>query len=114
MSVTWAAVAAAGLWFAALWAYAAVMHAKARVESGELTRFWLVTLWPLAAAALVLDLAFNAVFGWVMFAESPFGRGWLFSTRVQHHYRKSLGWRADLADFWARQLNCLDPGHIRP
>ena len=100
------------LWFSVLWAFVAVMHAKARLE--ELTWFWKVNLAPLALAGIVLDVVFNYTFGWLMFVEWPWDTGaTLFSGRVQHHYRHDTGWRLALAAFWARQLNQMDPGHIR-
>lgn len=103
------------LWFVTIWAFVAVMHGKALVERGALTRFWSFHVWPLAIVALLLDVTFNLTFGWVMFGELPLARGhWLFSERVQYHYRRSISWRGRLAEFWARQLNAVDPGHIGP
>lgn len=103
---------AAGVWFGVIWAYVAVMHAKMRLP--ELTLFWKVHMLPLALIGLALDLVFNYTFGWLMFLEWPWSTGEpLFSGRVQHHYRHGDGWRLKLASFWARQLNQMDPGHIR-
>lgn len=113
-SLLWLAVSACGLWFSVHWCYAAMMAAKSAKEGGRLTLYWQVILLPLAAVGLLLDFAFQFTFGWMLFLESPFGRGWLFSSRVHYHYRESTGWRADLAEFWARNLNVFDPTHIRP
>lgn len=107
-----AAALLAGLWLGVVWAFVAVMHGKARMESGDLTLFWKVHLFPLAAVGVVLDCAFNVTFGTAMFLELP--RELLFSSRVQRHFRRSHDWRFSLAQFWAKQLNQMDPGHIRP
>lgn len=102
-------VLAAALWCGALWLYVLVMAAKSARDRGQLTRFWRLHLAPLVLAALVVDVAFNLVFG-PMFLELP--REVLFSSRVERHYRGSSGWRLILATFWARNLNVFDPKHI--
>jgi len=109
----WFALAAVGLWFGVHWAYVLAMAARAALERGELTVYWWVMLVLPALVGVVLDFAFNITFGWLMFLETPTGRGWLFSHRVQHHFLHSTGWRGDLAEFWARNLNVFDPRHIR-
>jgi hypothetical protein len=98
------ALALVGLWFAVHWAFVAIMHAKA-IRS-ELTLYWRVMLWPLALIGLVLDVAFNVVFGSIMFREIP--RELLFTSRVQRHAAAGSA----LALWWARQLNQFDPGHV--
>jgi hypothetical protein len=98
-------VAAVGLWFGVHWAFVAIMHAKA-VRS-QLTLYWKVMLWPLAAIGLALDVAFNVVFGSLMFLELP--RELLFTSRCQRHAHKG----SRLALWWAKQLNAFDPGHIK-
>lgn len=100
----WAAV----LWFGVHWAYVLVMAAKAALERGELTRYWIVNLLPTAIVGYLLDFAFQFTFGWVMFAETPFRGGLMFSGRVQYHYRYGNGWRRRFAAFWARNLNVME------
>lgn len=99
----------AAIWLGALWLYVLVMGARAAQQAGTLTLFWKLHLYPLAIVGLVLDVAFNLTFG-LMFLELP--REFLFSSRVERHYRRSDGWRRDLALFWARNLNVFDPKHI--
>jgi hypothetical protein len=95
----------AGLWFGVHWAFVAIMNAKAARE--RLSLYWKVMLYPLAAIGLVLDVAFNAVFGSLMFLELP--RELLFTSRCQRHAHKG----SRLALWWAKQLNAFDPGHIK-
>lgn len=97
------------IWVAVLWAYPLVMAARAAQQAGTLTLFWKVHLYPLAIVAIALDVAFNLTFG-MMFLEAP--RELLFSSRVERHFRKSSGWRLDLATFWARNLNVFDARHV--
>lgn len=99
------------IWFGVHWCYVTVTHAKAVFERQGLSLYWKVHLLPLAAVGLVLDLAFNVVFGTIMFRELP--RELLFSSRVQRHVRNG-GKRFGLASFWARALNTFDPDHIKP
>lgn len=96
--------------FVGLWAFIAVMHAKAIFAN--LTVFWKIVVAPLAVIGLVLDwLFFNWLLGSLMFLELP--RELLLTSRVKRHYRTSDGWRRDLATWWRRQLNLIDPGHIK-
>ncbi len=115
----------ASIWLGVMVLFIVVMHAKVIVAEQELTLFWKVHLYPLAAVGILLDWVFNWSFGVVMFAElppitwEPVGRfslpipELLFSSRVGRHVEHSSGWRLKLALFWARQLNQIDPGHIR-
>lgn len=107
-----AILTAVAVWFSVHWLYALTMGAKAAADAGKLTKYWTVMLLPAAALGVVLDFAFQFTFGWVMFLETPFRGGLMFSGRVQHHYRNSDGWRKRLAQFWARNLNVFDPTHI--
>lgn len=108
------ALSLVAIWFGVIWSFVAVMHGKARMQAGGLTRFWKLHLGLLGLIGLALDLVFNYTLGWLMFFEWPWSTGEaLFSGRVQHHYRRADGWRYSLAAFWARQLNQMDPGHIR-
>lgn len=98
------------LWFGVHWAYVLVMAAKDAMNRGKLTLYWKVHLVPAAIAGAVLDLVFNGTFGW-MFLDVP--KPVLFSSTVQYHFRHAEGWRKNLAEFWARNLNVFDD-HIRP
>lgn len=100
----------AGLWFGATGCYVLVIHAKVLRDAGRLNLFWTINLLPWAVVGLTLDASFNATVGTLMFAELP--REWLFSARVQRHYRGG-GWRRDIASWWGRQLNQIDPTHIK-
>jgi hypothetical protein len=100
---------AAVIWLGALWAFAAVMHARAVMKREALTLFWRVNLLPLAVIGFALDVAFNLTFGTLMYRELP--RELLFTTRTKRHFA-GTGSRKRMADFWARQLNLLDPGHV--
>lgn len=99
------------IWLGVIWAYIAVMHAKAVLERGQLSLFWKVHIVPLAVVGLLLDVAFNVTFGSIMFRELP--REWLFSSRVQRHVKAGVSKRFGLAMFWTRQLNAFDADHIR-
>jgi hypothetical protein len=99
---------AAGLWLAVHWAFVAVMHAKA--VRAQLSLYWKVMLWPLVVIGLVLDVAFNVVFGSLMFLELP--RELLFTSRCKRHFR-GAGRGQRLAAWWGRQLNAFDPGHVK-
>lgn len=101
-------------WFTLAGAFVLVMHAKKLRDEGNLTLFWKVNIAPWAVAGSVLDIAFNVLVGWIVFAESPVPREVMFSSRVKRHYRESDGWRWHVAAWWARQLNSIDPGHIKP
>ena len=108
-------ISALVIWIGVMWAFVAVMHCKKIAETEELTLFWKVHIYPLAGIGLVLDFLFNYTFGWLAFMEWPWAGGVepLFTARVQRHYDHSMGWRADLADWIAIQLNQIDPRHIK-
>lgn len=113
-NLTWAALSTCGVFLAVNWLYVLVMAAKAAMERGTLTPYWTAVLSIAAVIGVVLDFVFQFTFGWLMFAETPFRGGLMFSGRVQHHFRHGAGWRKALAGFWARNLNVFDPDHIRP
>lgn len=96
------------IWFGTCWSFVAVMHAKALMQRGELSKFWKVNLAPLAVLGLLLDAVFNVTFGTLLFHELP--RELLFSARVQRHWRADKGNR--MAAFWADTLNQMDHDHI--
>lgn len=107
-----AILTAVAVWLGVVWAYIAVMHAKAVNERSGLSLFWKVHVLPLAVVGLVLDGVFNLTFGTLMFRELP--HELLFSARVQRHARRQpADRRRDLAMFWARQLNTFDSEHIK-
>jgi hypothetical protein len=57
------------------------------------------------------DVVFNIVRGTWTFREFP--QEFLFSRRVQRHFRnKGGGWRHEKAKRWATLLNAIDPDHI--
>lgn len=95
------------LFFSVHWSFVAIMHARSKRQ--ELSLYWKVMLYPLAAIGLVLDVAFNVVFGSLMFLELP--RELLFTSRCKRHFR-GHGRGQRLAAFWAKQLNQFDPGHV--
>lgn len=97
-------------WFVLMGSFVLVMRAKRLLnEDGELSLFWLVNILPWAAVGLLLDLAFNATAGSIMYLEVP--REWLFTSRCKRH-KDDAGWRGHVARWWARQLNQIDPGHV--
>ncbi len=106
-----AALSIAAFWLALVASFVAVMHGKRLIEDGGLSLFWRANLWPLAVIAFALDFVFDLVFGHLMFLDLRWHT--LFSNRVQWHYRRSGGWRFRLAVWWAKNLNQVDPGHIR-
>lgn len=107
-----AALTFAGLWFGVTGCFMLVMHAKKLREAGRLNRFWAFNVFPWAVVGILLDAVFNVLAGTAMFLELP--RELLFSARVQRHHWHSDGWRKRLAMFWAKQLNAVDPTHIKP
>jgi hypothetical protein len=104
-NVTGLALSLLVVWFGVHWSFVAIMHAKSARD--RLSRYWKVMLWPLVVIGLVLDVAFNVVFGSLMFLELP--RELLFTSRCQRHAHKG----SRLALWWAKQLNAFDPGHIK-
>lgn len=99
-------------WFVLAGAFVLVVHAQKLRRQGRLTPFWYAHVLPWAVVGIALDVAFNLLVGWILFAESPIPREWLFSDRVTRHFLDSSGWRESQAVWWARQLNAIDPGHI--
>ena len=86
-------------------------------------------LWPLyiasAAVTLALDPPFNFLWGSLLFTERP--HEWLFTTRVERHYRtlkyvgsplapvlvkQSTTHEQRMAIFWAEFLNSIDRYHV--
>jgi hypothetical protein len=73
---------------------------------------------------LVLDVLFNAAWGSFLFREWP--REWLFTSRVERHYRTCywtgtnyldavphpLTYEQRMAVDWANFLNSIDPLHV--
>lgn len=131
------------LWLAALPAgfvllsicFMAYGCAAAMLERDGIPALWWPGLLVAFVVGLVLDLAFNAVAGWILFAESPLPlvRDWAlrllyipgrfvgmdnpggeltFSERVKRHWHESSGWRQREATAWARALNAAVPNHI--
>lgn len=97
-----------GLWFV----YRAVMWLKKRREAIKAkSRALYYAAYAFVAVALVLDVAYNAVVGTVLFAEPP--RELTFTSRLKRHKRGDYGtWRWRLAHwFCAELLNPYDPGH---
>lgn len=104
--IGWIALA----WFTLMGSFVLVMRAKRMLaDGGELSLFWLVNILPWALVGLVLDAAFNATAGTIMYLELP--RELLFTSRTKRH-RDDEGWRGDVARWWKRQLNQIDPGHV--
>lgn len=101
----------ATLWFGTTGLYVLVMHAKKLRDASGLNLFWTVSLLPWAVLAVALDVLFNLVVGTICFAELP--HEWLFTHRVQRHVNQSAGWRLNVALFWMRQLNQIEPNHVR-
>ena len=99
-----------GLWFGVTGIYVMSMHAKKLRDEGKLNLFWTVNILPWAFVGLILDALFNATAGTVMFASLP--RELLFSSRVQRHVLDD-SWRGHVARFWKRQLNQIEPNHIK-
>jgi len=104
-------LAMAGVWFGVTGCYVLVIHAKKLRDAGGLNLFWTVNVLPWAVLGLVLDVVFNATAGVVCFAELP--REILFTNRVQRHVDESDGRRLAIALWWMRQLNQIEPGHVR-
>lgn len=99
----------AALWFGVHWLYVVAMAAKQAVVADKLTTYLWVMLAPAALLGLVLDVAFNVIFGTIVFRELP--REWLFTSRCRRHIQ-GAGSRQRMARWWAKQLNPFDQGHI--
>lgn len=107
MSILIAFAWLAALWFGLHWSYVALMAAK----RATLTPYWKVMLYPLAVPALLADVAFNFLFGTIIFAELP--KELMFSSRVQRHADGDpADWQHPIALWWAKQLNVFDD-HIK-
>lgn len=96
------------LFFSVHWAFVAIMHAKSLGK--RITLYWRLVLVPLAIIGVVADVAFNMIFGTVVYLELP--REWLFTARCRRHFRGKRGWRKTISEFFAKQLNQFDPGHV--
>jgi hypothetical protein len=97
-------------YFTLMGSFVLVMRAKRMLkEGGELSLFWLVNILPWAVIGLALDIAFNATAGTIMYLETP--RELLFTARCQRHVDDD-DWRGNVARWWQRQLNQIDPGHV--
>lgn len=104
-------------WFLLLWGYVVCMHAKQLIGSGtRLTWFWKINLLPLAGIAVLLDVAFNATVGTLLYLELP--HELMFTSRCKRWVRMDLPadtlarHRYRLALWWQRQLNQISPGHV--
>lgn len=95
-------------WYALILCFIAIMHAKLRMEAGELSRFWKINLAPIGLLGLVLDVAFNFIVGTVLYLETP--REFTFTSRCKRHKVKG-GRRGDMARWWCKQLEQIEPGH---
>lgn len=104
--------------FGGIWTFTAGIHAKQLWENDELDPFLKFSYAPLIVIILVLDVLFNFTAGTLIFRELP--RALLFTDRVKRHYRdvtrkgKPQGSDYRAAERWARRLNWIDPGHVRP
>ncbi len=90
--------------------FAAVMHTKAIINRGE--KIHKLFLWPLylgAGLGLLLDVAFNVIFGSYIFAELP--RELTFTSRCKRHKKGVDTKRKKKANWWCSQLNKFDKGH---
>lgn len=58
------------------------------------------------------DVAFNFLFGTIIFRELPKWGEWLFTHRLQRHYFQSTDWRHDKASQWRVWVNAVDTGHM--
>lgn len=97
-------------WFLLTGSFVLVMRAKRLMrDGGELSLFWLVNVLPWAAVGIALDIVFNATAGTLMFFELP--RQLMFTSRVKKH-KNDEDWRGDIARWWQKQLNQIDPGHV--
>jgi hypothetical protein len=86
------------------------MHVKHLWESGtKFTLFWKVAIIPWAVVGISLDIAFNVVCGTLMYLELP--HELMFTARCKRH-KADPKWRGEVARWWARQLNQIEPGHV--
>lgn len=99
------------LWFGTVYGFPSCVHAKQMWEQGRLTTFWAIHYVPGIVVFVVLDCAFNVVFGSIIFRERP--REWLFTHRVQRHVDESGGYQLHVAVRWGRRLNAVDANHIQ-
>jgi hypothetical protein len=76
---------------------------------------WLtyVFIGPPIIGGFVLDLAWNCVFGSLLFLELPWrgGKDWTFTARLNRWYVDPT-WRGKQSRFWAQLLNPFDPNHV--
>lgn len=88
-----------------VWAwYLSVMHLKTAHDAGVLTPAAKALGYPWLAIGLAVDVAFNALYGSLMFLEPP--RELLFTSRVSRLSARS-DWRGRLARWICAEL--LDP-----
>lgn len=97
--------------FLVITAFVFVFSARRVIESGAwcpwyvrvIARAWLVV-------GLVADVAFNWIWGTVIFREFP--KEIVFTSRIKRLV-KSDGWRGEKARQWAEFLNAVDPHHVK-
>jgi len=103
--------------------YMVAIRSGARIR--RLTRW---ALYPVVGFGYLLDVAWNCVFGSLLFWEWPWamdGRSlassltrdnhplkWTFTRRLRSHAYDLPSWRRTQAAWWATYLNPFDPGHV--
>ena len=107
------------LWFGTVAGFLACSKAKDLYLAGTLSKRLYRSMLPVFVLFVFADAAFNAVYGSIIFRELPQWqeREWLFTARVKRHFRNIDGGstpaQVRAAKGWARDLNSVDPGHVR-
>ena len=105
--------------FVAVWLFTGGIHAKQMFEAELLDDFLKWMYAPLVMVVILVDVFFNATWGWIIYREPP--KEWLFTTRTKRHYYTYIPpagmgpkmlHRYEAAQRWAYRLNAIDPGHV--
>ena len=103
-----------GVWLYFVVWFFAVARWLAMKEQGtwdQVPRFFRWSLIAGLVPGLLVDIAYNVVYGSYLFRERP--HEWTFSERVGRHVKESTGRDYRRALWWANVLNTIEPGHIK-
>ena len=90
-------------------------YQNAREAGREVPLFSKLVMAPALVFGALLDVAWNLTLGTLLFAEWPKLESgftsWTFTARLQR-LKHDPGWRGSIAQWFAKQLNWADPGHV--
>jgi uncharacterized RDD family membrane protein YckC len=95
-------------------ALGAAFYLRVLTPIAERGLYYTIAVAPIAIPLWLFDVAYNATFGSIMFAELP--NTWTFSDRLQKHVTDGKSnqetWRSILAVGLAKFVNMIEDAHI--